>query len=116
MADHFIFFGWKGAVPGREKQALELGQKAGEFWNKMHKDGLINNVRMYVLTPHGGDLNYFWIVSGEADKLAQVKQDPKYIEMLVESDFCLQSYGAVDGVKGKTASSWMDTFRKLSRV
>ena len=34
MADHFIFFGWKGAVPGREKQALELGQKAGEFWTK----------------------------------------------------------------------------------
>ena len=104
MADHVIFFGWKGTVPGREKQALALGQKATEFFTRMAKDDLIKKVQNCQLVPHGGDLNYFLIVSGEADKLTQVKMDPDFMDIVIEGGLCLEAYGVVDGVTGETAT------------
>ncbi len=41
MADRVIFMGWNRPVIGREQQALQLFQRAMEFWGKLQAEGRI---------------------------------------------------------------------------
>ena len=113
MAEHILFAGWRGLVPGREKQALALGQKVGELLTKMGSDGLIEGLNTYQLDPHGGDLNMFMIITGESEKLAQVKQNPQFRECVIEANYCLEGYGLVDGVTGETGRNRTAILAKL---
>lgn len=113
MADHILFAGWKGVVPGLEKMSRELGQETTEVLTKMASDGLIEKVFRYQLDPHGGDLNYFLIIIGEAQKLAQVRQDPKFRECIIKASYCLEGYGLVDGVTGETVAKRMAILTSL---
>ena len=108
MSDHILFAGWKGVVHGFEKMSLELAQETTEILTKMAGDGLIKNAFRYQLDPHGGDLNHFLIIIGEAENLAKVRQNPEFRKCMIKASYCLEGYGLVDGVTGETDRKRMD--------
>ena len=85
MANQIIFLGWNRIVEGREQQAMKLFEKFMEFCGKLQADDIIESFEPALLAAHGGDLNGFIILRGEADKLAKVRQDDTYIDAVIEA-------------------------------
>jgi hypothetical protein len=61
MAGEALFIGWGSVVRGREKQALQVFQESMEYYAKLQQDGRIEGFDVWLLSPHGGDLNGFVI-------------------------------------------------------
>ena len=113
MADRVLFLGWNRAVPGREKQAMELFQKTTDFLNRLTGDGRIERYEVVFLSAHGGDLNGFWLLYGTSAKLAELRQDKAFLEINIEAGFCLDGYGLVLGYTGEGLADVFATYSKL---
>ena len=78
MADRILFIGWNRVVAGREQQAMQLWQKSMEFYGGLQSNGRIDSFEPVLLSAHGGDLNGYMILRGDADKLAGVQEDDTF--------------------------------------
>ena len=92
MADRVMFIGWNRAIPGREKQTIELFQKAVQLYSKLQADGRIERFESVFLSAHGGDLNGFTILFGSAAKLSEVREDNDFIAISLEAGYCLNGF------------------------
>jgi len=113
MADRVIFMGWNRPVIGREQQALQLFQRAMEFWGKLQAEGRIESFEPVLLSSHGGDLNGFVMVKGEAAKLSEIHEDDTFIDLTIEADYCIDGYGVIDGVIGDDLADRFSRWTKL---
>jgi hypothetical protein len=113
MADQMLFMGWNRSVSGREQQALKLFEKCMEFFSKLQTDGRIESFEPALLGAHGGDLNGFVIVRGDADKLAGVRRDDDYLNFITEANYCLEGFGVIPGYIGEGLT---DMFARYSKV
>ena len=82
MADRILFIGWNRVVAGREQQAMQLWQKSMEFYGGLQSNGRIDSFEPVLLSAHGGDLNGYMILRGDADKLAGVQEDDNLLTSL----------------------------------
>jgi hypothetical protein len=103
MADRVLFIGWNRPVVGREQQAMELWQKAMEYYGKLQADGRIESFEPVILTAHGGDLNGFVMLRGGAEKLAESWR--KLGEMIPLSISLLRQDTACKGLEWSLAMS-----------
>ena len=113
MADSVIFTGWDRAVAGREKQAVQLFQKSMAYYSKLKAEGKIESFESVLLTPHGGDLNGFTLIRGDAKKLAEVNNDPATVELRLEANYCLTGFGSVFGYTGESLTRIFAQWEKL---
>jgi hypothetical protein len=113
MADGVIFQGWDRPVPGREKQAMQLFQKVLAYYSKSKTEGKIESFEAVSLTPHGGDLNGFILVRGDAKKLSEAYNDPPAVEMRVEANYYLSGFGSVFGYTGESLTKIFAQWAKL---
>jgi hypothetical protein len=113
MADRVIFIGWNRAVAGREQQAMKLFQKAMDYNSKLQSSGKIESFETVMLNHHGGDLNGFMILKGDAKKLAEVREEATFIENSVEAGYCLEGFGVVSGYIGEGIKEIISRWSKL---
>jgi hypothetical protein len=113
MANRVLFLGWNRPVVGREKHAMELWQKAMEYYGKLQADGRIESFEPVLLTAHGGDLNGFVMLRGDAEKLAEVRRDDTFIDFTIQAGYCLQGFGVVVGYVGE---GLVDVFGRWSKL
>jgi hypothetical protein len=113
MADRVLFIGWDRVVPGREKQAIDLFQKSMQLYTKIQFEGGFESFDVILLDAHGGDLNGFSIIKGNADNIAEVRKNITWIEYMVEAGYCLEGVGAVDGYIGEGINVTMTLYMKL---
>ena len=113
MAESVIFIGWDRIVPGREKQAMQLWQKAMEYFSKLQTGGKIESFDAVILQAHGGDLNGFIILKGDAIKLAEIRREDTFVQNVIEGTYCLQGYGVVPGYIGAGAIKLLSQWSKL---
>jgi len=113
MANYVLFIGWNRAIVGREQQALQLFQKTVEFYGKLQADGKIEGFEPVLLSAHGGDLNGFFLLKGEAEKLAEVRGDETFIDLTIEAEYCLEGFGIVSGFIGEALT---DVFSRWSKL
>jgi hypothetical protein len=97
MANRVLFMGWNRPAVGREQQAVQLFQKSMEFWANLQADGLIESFEPVFLSSHGGDLNGFVILRGEAARLAEILENVTFMDLSVEAGYCLEGFGIVGG-------------------
>jgi hypothetical protein len=116
MADSVIFMGWDRAVAGREKQAVQLFQKSMAYYSKLKKEGKIESFESFILTPHGGDLNGFTLIRGDAKKLAEIHDDPAAVELRLEANYCLSGFGSVSGYTGESLTKMFAQWAKLAGI
>jgi hypothetical protein len=113
MADRVIFIGWNRPVVGREQQAMKLFQKAIEYYSKLQTGGKIESFEPVMLTHHGGDLNGFIILKGDAKKLAEIREEATFIEYSIEAGYCLEGFGIVSGYTGEGVKDIFSRWSKL---
>jgi hypothetical protein len=92
---------------------LELFQKAMQFYGKLQTDGLIERFETVILTHHGGDLNGFTLLYGNAGKLAEVLEHKDFVEITVEAGYCLEGFGIIPGFTGEGLMNILSQWSKL---
>lgn len=114
MANSAIFVGWNRSVAGREQQAMDLFMKAMEYYGNLQNNGKIESFEPVVLSNHGGDLNGFVLIRGDAAKLDEVRREDTFRNFSIEANFCLENFGVIDGYIGdgvtEVFSQWSTHF------
>ena len=77
MADFGIFIGFGNPRPGREAAANKVFEEAFAYWTGLQAAGEIESFETVLLEPHGGDLNGFFLIRGEPERLARVRMSPE---------------------------------------
>lgn len=113
MADRTLFIGWNRPVVGREKQAMQLFQKCMEYFTKLKKEGKIESFEPVILSAHGGDLNGFIMLKGSAGKLAEIREDNVFLDLVEEAAYCLEGFGMVSGFIGEGLTNVLSRWSKL---
>jgi hypothetical protein len=113
MADRVLFIGWNRAVVGRERQAMQLFQKAVEFYGELQADGRIESFEPVLLSAHGGDLNGFFLLRGEAEKIGELQRDKTFADLTLEAGYCLEGVGVIPGFIGEGLT---DVFSRWSKL
>lgn len=114
MSYNTLFVGWDRPIPGREKNAIESFQSFIAYLTKQQAAGLIENFEPIMLSVHGGDLNGFVIIRGEAEKLDQMRRDEQFGEELTRANFNVSRVGAVAGYRGQALQTFLMQFGKLA--
>jgi hypothetical protein len=113
MADAIIFVGWDRPIVGREKQAMQLFQKVTEYNSKLQADRKIESFEVVILRAHGGDLNGFILLKGDAEKLSEIQREDTFVKFTIEAHYCLQGYGVVPGYTGAGVTNVFSQWAKL---
>ncbi len=112
-ANHAVLFGWNRVVPGAEEKALALFGEALSFWGQQQQAGTIESFEPVLLSPHGGDLNGFILVRGEADKLNQVLASEVYLMLETKATLFLEGHGVIQAVCGEEITRRMGIYQQV---
>ena len=113
MADRVLFIGWNRPIVGREQLALQLWQKAMEYYGKLQSNGRIESFEPVLLNAHGGDLNGFVMLKGNAEKLSEIRREDPFVDLVIDAEYCLQGFGVVTGYVGEGIA---DIFGRWTKV
>ena len=101
MADAGLFIGFGDPARGREGQAIELFNEVLGFYSRLQEEGEIESFEPVLLEPHGGDLNGFIILRGDAEKLAKLRVSEEFTQFLTKASLCVDSIGVVGADMGE---------------
>jgi hypothetical protein len=107
-----LFIGWGPAVRGREQKSLAVFQEALEFWGRMQQQGEIDSFEPVQLEPHGGDLNGFCLIKGDADKLARLRMSAEFIALNTRGQMVVENFGVAGAFVGEGLQSLFADFGK----
>ena len=113
VAYNCLFVGWNRAVPGREQQAMDLFGSATEYYAKSQSEGKIESFDPVILTHHGGDLNGFILIKGDAEKISNFRREDEFISKAIEAGYCLDGFGIVEGACGESVAEVFSRWSKL---
>ena len=112
MANACLLLGWNRSIPGREQISMELFQTCLAFYTKLQQSGSIESFEPVLLHTHGGDLNGFVVLRGDAQKLAAVRNSNEFLDLEVQARLCIDGVGVINGVVGEGVQSMMQSFGK----
>jgi hypothetical protein len=95
MSDAGLFVGFGNPVHGREGQAVELFNETIEWYSRLVEDGEIESFEPVFLEPHGGDLNGFILIRGDAEKLASLRVSEEFTQFTIRAGLYVESIGVV---------------------
>lgn len=114
MAGEALFIGWGQAVRGREKRALQVFQESLEFYGKLQQDGRIDSFDVFLLAPHGGDLDGFVILRGDRKALADVRFSEEFETLISRAAAIIDSLGVIPAYSGDALAQQMDLFAQAA--
>ena len=100
MSTSVYFYGWNRATPGYEKEAGALFQEYVQYLGGLQQAGSIDSFETVILTAHGGDLNGFFLIRGEAEKLDALRRTEAFSTFLTKASFFIDGGGLITGVTG----------------
>ena len=95
MADAGLFVGWGEVVRGRESEAIEVFNETLAFYGRLQEEGTIESFEPVVLEPHGGDLNGFILIRGDAEKLASLRVSEEFTQFATRATLIVEKFGIV---------------------
>ena len=113
MANRILFIGWNRPVVGREQQAMELWQNSMDYYTKLQSEGRIESFDPVLLTAHGGDLNGFVMLKGDAEKLSEIRREDPFVDFSIKAGYCLEGFGVVVGYIGEGLTDGFNRWSKL---
>jgi hypothetical protein len=114
MAKGVLFIGWGPAVRGRERKALQVFQEAVQYWQRLQQSGQIDSFEPVALEPHGGDLDGFALIKGDAEKLALLRVDQEFVNLNTRAQMVVENFGVVGGVYGAELQALFADFEKVA--
>lgn len=95
MAGAGLFIGWGEVVRGRETEALEVFNETIGFYSRLQEEGTIESFEPVFLEPHGGDLNGFILLRGDAEKLASLRVSEEFTQFATRATLIVENFGIV---------------------
>ena len=95
MADAGLFVGWGEVVRGRETEAIELFNETLAYYGRLQEEGSIESFEPVFLEPHGGDLNGFVLIQGDAEKLAALRVSDEFTQFSLRATLIVDGFGVV---------------------
>ena len=112
MSSNTIFFGWNRSIPGRERLSAEHFGAFVQYLGGLQQKGTIQAFDTVFLDPHGGDMNGFFLIRGEPQKLDALAGSADWIAHMIRAGLHLQGHGAVRGVTGQAVMERMALWTK----
>jgi len=113
MTDTALFIGWGKTYPGREHVARKLFDEALEVFAELKKIGEIEKVEPFLLAPHGGDLEGFFLVYGVPEKLLAIQVRDEVVRLRHEAVACFASFGIVPITMGESVKLELTKFDEV---
>ena len=113
MGPNCILFGWSRPLPGREQMSQEHFGEFTQYLTGLQKEGRIESFDTGFLTPHGGDLNGFFLVRGDSAKLDEIESSVEWVTHTTRANMHLQGFGTV---RGHTGDMVMEMFGIWSKA
>jgi hypothetical protein len=95
MADAGLFIGWGEVVRGRESEAVEVFNETLAYYTRLQEEGTIESFEPVFLEPHGGDLNGFILIRGDAEKLAALRVSDEFTQLSLRATLIVDGFGVV---------------------
>jgi len=108
-----VFIGWNAPKVGRERQAGELFGTVVNFWQRHQEQGNIQSFQPVLLRQHGGDLNGFFLVTGDNVKLHEIITSEEWIKTQMQVGYCLDGFGVLDGYTGQELMDLMGQWQQM---
>jgi hypothetical protein len=83
-----------------------------EYFGELVRNGTLESYEPVLLNAHGGDLNGFIVLRGEATKIDTLKRQDKFVDLMTQAAICLENFGVVEGVTGEGIKARMTRFNK----
>jgi len=112
MAMGALFIGWGPAVRGREQKALGVFQEALQYYGRLQQQGEVQSFEAVALEPHGGDLDGFLLIKGDADKLARLRVSDEFIAINTRAQLVVENFGVTGAFIGEGLQSLFADFGK----
>jgi hypothetical protein len=110
VADHGLFIGWSNPVRGREQTSAAVFNEAIDLWTRWQADGTIESWEVAFLEPHGGDLDGFFLLRGERDKIALARASEDMQRLTTRAQLIVEGFGVVGASMGEQIPSLMELF------
>jgi len=107
MSRNVILFGWNRAIPGREKMSAPHFEEFVKYLDGLKEKGSIRSFDVVFLDPHGGDLNGFFLIRGETQKLDALLADSAWVMHITRATLHLDGSGVIGGVTGDEVNARM---------
>jgi hypothetical protein len=117
MAKAGLFIGWGQPIPGREQKAVQAFQEVMQFYGRLQQEGEIESFEPILLEPHGGDLNGFVLIRGDAEKLARLRISAEFNSYTALAQLLLTDVGIVGAMYGDELQQVMAEYgRRLAAL
>ncbi len=110
MADSGLFIGFGAPVRGRERQATKVFNEAFEYYSRLQQEGEIESFEPVLLEPHGGELDGFFLLRGDQDKLARIRSSEEFERLTVRAQLIVENLGIVGAALGGRLMSQLGVF------
>jgi hypothetical protein len=110
MAESGLFIGWGEVVRGREAEAVQTFNSTVEYFTGLQKDGTIEGFEPFFLEQHGGDLNGFFLVRGEAQELSALRVDEEFEATILRAGLVVNNIGVVGAATGARLERQMSSY------
>jgi hypothetical protein len=110
MADSGLFIGFGGTVRGRERQALKVFGEAFEYFSRLQQAGEIETFEPVGLEPHGGDLSGFFLLRGDQDRLARIRDSDEFGRLTARGELIVDNLGVTGAVLGERLTAQLSVF------
>jgi hypothetical protein len=110
MADFGLFIGFGAPVRGREQQAMKVFNEVFEYYSRLQQEGEIDSFEPVLLEPHGGELDGFFLLRGDQEKLARVRSSEEFQRFTVRGQLIVENIGVVGAVLGGELMKQMSVF------
>jgi hypothetical protein len=113
MASNVIFFAWNRSIPGREQTSAAHFQEFVQYLTEQQQQGSIASFAPVFLDPHGGDLNGFFLIQGEAAALDTLISSEAWVRHMMRAALHLEGSGVVRGATGDLVMERMGLWTAL---
>ena len=113
MGPNVLFFGWNRSIPGTERASAEHFQEFVQYLGGLQKSGTIQSFDIVILELHGGDLNGFFLIRGESEKLRELAASTAWITHLYRALLHTEGAGCLFGVTGDALTERMKLWTSL---
>jgi hypothetical protein len=110
MADAGLFIGWGEVVRGRESAAVELFGETVGYFAGLQEEGVFESFEPVFLEPHGGDLSGFFLIRGDADKLAAFRVSEDFAQLSIRVGLVVEKFGVVGADLGARLERQMEYY------
>jgi hypothetical protein len=108
-----LFIGFGAPTRGREGKATEVFGEAVGLWTQLQEQGEIDSWEAVFLEPHGGDLNGFFLLRGDGEKLARLRGGDDFMRLNMRAGLVVERFGVVGAELGERIAGQMENYGKI---